>query len=120
MSTEKEASTWVWYIEVIGGDTNEIAMEHLAKTCDATLDKFEHHKDCAGIPHELLSVKRAFINILEKNARKFKLVYRIFMKRQGDRCVRLWEFEGRKKIRRTKNFKKAEEGIKKIQETRKK
>lgn len=120
MSAEKVVSTWVWYIEVIGGNTNEIAMEHLAKTCDATPDKFEHLKDCAGIPHELLCVKRSFINILEKNVGKFKLVYRIYMKRQGDRCVRLWKYESKKKMHRTKKFKNAEKELRRIQEKTKK
>jgi len=71
MYTERRKT--LWCIEV-NGDTNEIIMEYLARTCDATLDKFERHKDCAGVPHNLLNVERSIINTLEKNKRKFKLL----------------------------------------------
>ncbi|MBI5817077.1 MAG: hypothetical protein HZB09_01475 [Candidatus Yonathbacteria bacterium] len=90
-------------------------MEYLARTCDATPDKFERHKDCAGVPHDLLCVERSFINTFEKNIKKFKLLYKIFKKREGDTCIRVWEFERKKKLRRTKKFKDAKEQLKKIQ-----
>ena len=103
----------VWYVE-IKGNTNEIAMEHLARTCDATQDKFERHKDPSGIPHQLLCVERSFINTLEKNQRKFNLLYTIFKKREGETCVRVWKFEVRKKLHRAKKFKEAEMQVKRL------
>ena len=103
----------VWYVE-IKGNTNEIAMEDLARTCDATQDKFERHKDPSGIPHQLLCVERSFINTLEKNQRKFNLLYTIFKKREGETCVRVWKFEVRKKLHRAKKFKEAEMQVKRL------
>lgn len=88
--------------------------------CDATLDKFERHKDCAGVPHNLLNVERSVINTPEKNKRKFKLLYVIYKKQKGNTCVRIWGFEGKKKLHRTKNFKNAKERVRKIQSERKK
>lgn len=103
----------IWYVEV-KGNTNEIAMAHLAETCDAGSDKFERLKEPSGIPHNLLRVDRAFINTLEKNQRKFNLLYTIFKRREGETCVRVWKFEGNKKLHRTKKFKEAEQQLKRM------
>lgn len=103
-----------WYIEINDGDTNERAMAHLTKTCVAPPDKFERLKEASGLPHNLLRVERSFINILDKNQGKFKFFYTIFTRREGEYCVRRWEFPFKGVVRRTKKFKKAKDWAAKL------
>ncbi len=105
----------VWYVEINDGVTNEVAMEYLSKTCDATPDKFVRIKDRSGTPHDLLQIERSFINLFERNLLKFKLFYTVYRKHERDTYVAIWAFPNSGKIRRTKNFKDAKERLRKIQ-----
>lgn len=110
----------IWYVEINHGATNEAAMEYLSKTCDATQDKFVRIKDRGGTSHHLLQVERGFINLFERNQKKFNLFFTVYRKHERDTYVDIWEFPRGGKIHRTKKFKEMEERLKNIRSRKKK
>lgn len=102
----------LWYVEIKDGTTNEAAMVYLSETCDATPDKFERIKDCAGVPHNVLSVTRSFINTLDRNKKGFGFFYTVYRRHERDTCVRIWEFPKKGRIARTKKYKEAGQWVK--------
>lgn len=109
MSKERKTR---WFLEPKGGDTNESAMEDLAKVCGATDDQIHRSKlDGQDRPHDVVEVPHAFITRMWRSKRKFNFSFAVFYQKEGETRMHLWRFSPQDKVRRTRAVKDMEQKI---------
>lgn len=106
-----------WYVEPRNADTNENAMMDLVRSCNATEDKLHSgKKDDQGKSHDVVEVDYPFVAKMERNAKKFNQLFRIYTQTEGESMMRLWRFGMQGKLSRTKEVKRIEKELTELKE----
>ena len=108
-----------WYVEPRNADTNESAMADLMRSSGATEDKLHSGKlDNHGYKHDVVEVDHPFVAKMERNARKFNQLFRVFTQMEGESRMNLWRFGGQGKLSRTKEVRRVKREIAKLSKSK--
>lgn len=101
-----------WFLEPRDAHTNETAVMDLVNGCGATEDRIHYgKKDNKGVAHNVVEVNHMFISRIEKNAEKFKLLFRVFTQAEGENFMKLWPFGCQKKLCQTAEVKRLKQKL---------